>query len=136
MKEITIRSIRQPTEKNMDKDIEWFCSSLGLLGKRDKEKTGLKIFKKILMAKNRGISAEDLSDKVNLSRTTVIHHTKAMIDSGMIIREGSLYELRMRSLQKIVDEIEMDVERTLKSIREIAEDIDREFMLPVRKKSD
>ncbi len=134
MKQITIRSLRQPIEGNIDKDIEWFCDSLGLLGERDKDKTGLKIFKSILMAKNKGISTTDLSEKVNLSRTAVVHHTKAMISSGLIIKEGGMFELRMRSLQKIVDEIELDVERVLKSIREIAEDIDRNIMLPVRER--
>ncbi len=136
MKQITVRSLRQPVEKDMENDIEWFCSSLGLLGKRDKEKTGLKIFKSILKAKNSGISAEDLSEKVNVSRTAVIHHIKTMINSGLIIKEDGMFELRMRSLRKVVDEIELDLERVMKSIREIAEDIDREFMLPVREKRD
>lgn len=136
VKQITIRSLRQPTEEDIDNDIEWFCESLGLLGERDRDKTGLKIFKSILKAKNSGISAEDLSEKANISRTAVIHHTKTMINSGLIVKEGGIFELRMRSLQKVVDEIRLDMERVLKSIREIAEDIDREFMLPVREKRD
>lgn len=135
IKQITIRCLKQPTEGRAHKDIEWFCKSLGLLGERDKDKTGLKIFRSIIEAGDNGITAEELSKKVNISRTAVIHHTKTMINSGLIVKEGGVFELRMRSLQKLVDEIKLDMERVLKSVREIAEDIDRELMLPVRKKS-
>lgn len=132
MKQITIRSLRQPTEESVENDIEWFCSSLGLLGERDKGKTCIRIFKSILMAKGEGISAEGLSEETRLSRTAVIHHVKTMMNSGLVVKDGGIFELRTGNLQKIVDEIELDIERTLKSVREIAEDIDKRMKLPVR----
>lgn len=136
MKQITIRSLRQPREENAENDIKWFCESLGLLGERDKEKTGLKIFKSILMAKDKGISADELSEKIKLSRTAVIHHVKMMMNSGLVIKERDVFELRTNNLQNIVDEIELDIERILKLIRDVAKDIDRKLMLPVRNRTE
>jgi DNA-binding transcriptional ArsR family regulator len=136
MEQITLRSVRQPTEENLDKDIEWFCESLGLLGERDRNKTSLKIFRAILNGSKdeRVVSIEEIAKKAEVSRTAAIHHLKIMKNAGLIIKEGSRYELRVRSLQKLVDEIGLDIERILNSIREIAEDIDREMKLPVRPK--
>ncbi len=135
VKQITIRSLRQPTDSSVNGDIKWFCKSLGLLGERDKEKSGFRIFKAVVGSGERGISADELSGKTGLSRTAVVHHIETMMNAGLVVKEGSIYELRMKSLQKVVDEIKLDIERILKSVRQIAEDIDRELMLPVRKRS-
>jgi len=38
----------------------------------------------------------------------------------------------MRSLQKTVDEIRLDIERVIQTIRDVATDIDKRLNLPVR----
>ena len=40
MEQITVRSLKQPVKEDINEDIEWFCKSLGILGTRDKQKTG------------------------------------------------------------------------------------------------
>lgn len=129
-----IRTTHPPTECDVEKDIEWFCESLGLLGKRDKHKTGLRIFMILIeSSKNKKmVSVNEIAKRAGVTRTTVIHHLKTMKGAGLVVRKNGNYELRMRSLQKIVDEIKLDIERTLNTVREIAEDIDRMLNLPVR----
>lgn len=133
MNEILIRTMKQPAKSDLDGDLKWFCESLGLLGARDKYKTALKIFKAFLIESRNGpITIEDISNHVKISKTAIAHHLNRMKNAGVISKEGSKWELRSHSLQKIVDEIELDIQRTLKSIRQIAEDIDAGLNLPVR----
>lgn len=135
MKEILIRTIKQPKGESMENDLEWFCESLGFLGTRDKNKTAVRVFKAVIEQTEKGSTTIDqVSQKVNMSRTAVVNHLTKMIESGVISREGGKIELRSSSLQKMIDEIKLDVSRTLDSIREIAEAIDEELELPVRRK--
>ena len=48
LKEFTVRKLREPTQKGVDKDIEWVCNSLGFVGKRDQDKTAFKILKALI----------------------------------------------------------------------------------------
>ena len=138
MKQITIRSIRQPVKENLDADIKWFCESFGLLSERDKNRTSLKIFKTLIKGSRNGrnVSIDEISREAEVSRTAVMHHLKVMRSAGLVVKEDNSFELRMRSMQKLVDEIGLDIERILRSIREIAEDIDRRMNLPVRRRID
>ncbi len=77
---------------------------------------------------------EKISRKLDISRTAAAHHITKMRSAGIVVKEGSRLEMRSSSLEKVVDEIGLDIERTLKSIREIAEEIDTEMDLPVRGK--
>lgn len=134
MQQITIRSLKQPVRKGIDCDLEWFCGSLGLLGERDKNKTGLKIFRTILDGSQQAgnASIKEIAQHVAVSRTAAQHHLMHMIDTGLIIRAGKDVELRTPNLQKLVDELGLDIVRILKSVREIAVDIDKELQLEVR----
>ena len=138
MKQITIKNLKQPLENDVNEDIDWFCESLGIFGERDKNKTSVSIFKKIIndSFKGKNASVDSIAEEGKISRTTVMHHINVMKDAGLVVKEGTFFELRARSLQKIVDEIELDIERTLNSIRKIAEDIDNEMALPVRPKKE
>lgn len=131
-----IRRIRKPVSKKTTEDLEWFCRSLGLLGSRDKEKTGLKIFRLLVLAtrEETPLSVDDIVKETKLSRTAVVHHLKTMESLGLIVKESGGYYLREANLEELVDELFLDLERTMKSIREIAEDLDKALKMPVRKK--
>ncbi len=134
MKEITLRVLRPPVEDDIDLDIQWFCRSLGLLGKRDVNNTGFKIFKILLENCKEGctISVNEIAQRVGMTRTGIVHHLNIMRNAGLVINQGTHYELRMRSLQKTVDEIRLDIERVIQTIRDVATDIDKRLNLPVR----
>lgn len=126
MEELTIKNLRPPHEKNLEKDLEWFCNSFGIMRERDKEKSGFRIFKILLESakQNKGLQINEIKDEVELSRTTVVHHLKYLEESGIVIERERRYELRRRSLHKIVDEIEKDILRSINEIKEMAKELD------------
>ncbi|HLD83777.1 MAG TPA: winged helix-turn-helix transcriptional regulator [archaeon] len=134
MEEIVVRRFRPPLQP--DQDMEWFCRSLGLLGNRDKNKTGMKIFVMLVEAskENRAVDADNIAKKVKITRTAVLHHVKAMESEGLVDRRNGDFGLRAHNFQSLVDEIEKDMLRAFDSIREIAEDMDSRMNMPVRKK--
>ena len=134
MEELIIKNLKPLPERDMKKDLEWFCDSFGIIGERDKEKTGFKIFKIILNSTKEGdpLKINDITVKTKLSRTTVIHHLKRMEESGLVIEKKRNYELRMECLHKVVDEIENDILRSLKEIKQIAKDIDEDLEINFR----
>jgi predicted transcriptional regulator len=128
---ITIINIRKPTGKNINQELQWFGSSLGLFGLRDKDKSCFRIFIELLKsAKNRkAMSSNELARQLNLSRGTVIHHINRLMEAGIVVNDHKKYILRVENLQTLVEEIEEDVKRSCKYLREIAQDIDKQLGL-------
>ncbi len=129
--EFVIRRVRIGHKIN---DLEWLCFSLGLISPRDKEKTSMKIFDLLLKAASKGeyLTTDDIAEKIGMTRGAVIHHLNRMLDLGLILQRGGRYTLRTNNLEELVDEIERDIQNTMKIIRKISEDIDRKFKLPTR----
>jgi len=132
--EMIIRRFRPPLRP--EEDMEWFCRSLGLLGKRDRNKTGMKIFAMLVEAAKeyKSVDADVVAQKVKVTRTAVLHHIRTMEDEGLVERGNGGFGLRAHNFRDLVDEIEKDVVRALGSIKEIAEDMDSRMNMPVRKK--
>jgi len=134
MEELTIKNLKPPSKRDIKKDLEWFCDSFGIIGERDKEKTGFKIFKIILDSTKEGnpLKINDITQKTKLSRTTVIHHLRRMEEIGLIVEKRRDYKLRMECLHKVVDEIENDILRSFERIKKIAKDIDEDLEINFR----
>lgn len=124
---ITIVNIRKPTEHNVNQELQWFGSSLGLFNLRDKDKSTFRVFVELLKcAKNEQmISSDELALKLGLSRGTIIHHINKLIESGLVIHEGNRYTLRVDTLKALIEEIEKDMTRALNDLKEVAKEIDR-----------
>jgi len=80
MKRITI-SIEPIPESNTNQEIHWISQALGLFNERDKEKSCHRIFVELIKAKkdNTLLSSQDLADKSNLSRATVLQKRQGKI---------------------------------------------------------
>ncbi len=124
---ITIIKIRQPTQQNLNEELQWFGTSLGLFNLRDKDKSCFRIFIELLKATklNKTISSDELAKKLQLSRGTVVHHINKLMETGLVISEHRGYMLRVNNLSALIDEIEEDMKRTCISLRKIADDIDK-----------
>ncbi len=135
MEELTIKKLKPLPERNLEKDLEWLCDSFGIIRERDKEKTGFKIFKILLKSTKEGDSLRinEITKKIKISRTTVVHHLRYMEECGVIVEKNRNYELRMNSLHEMVDEIERDILRSFDEIRQIAKDIDEDLGIKFRK---
>ncbi len=131
LKQFTIRKLRQPTKKQLDKDIEWICNSFGFITPRDQDKTAFIILKALIKSakKNKGLTSEELAKLAEPTIGSVIYHLKKLIKAGLVVKLGSAYELRMNSLIGTIEEIEKEISLTLADIKQIAEDIDKKVGL-------
>ena len=124
-------NIRKPTQKNVNQELQWLGSSLGLFNIRDKDKSCFRIFIELIKNAKRGIplSSDQLADRLTLSRGTVVHHLNKLLDSGIVIEAERGYILRVSNLRDLIDEVEKDLQRTLNELRDMAEEIDKSLGL-------
>jgi predicted transcriptional regulator len=134
LKQFVIRKLREPTEKQLDKDIEWVCNSFGFITPRDQDKTAFKILKALIkVAKDgKGLTSEELTKLVEPTIGSVIYHLKKLMKAGLVVKLDSTYELRMNSLLTTIEEIEKEVSMTLADIKKVVEDIDNKVGLEHR----
>ncbi|MFO8016187.1 MAG: ArsR family transcriptional regulator [Candidatus Woesearchaeota archaeon] len=128
---ITIVRFRKPVKEDLNEELQYFGNSFGLFGERDKDRSCFRIFIELLKAsrKNKGMTSDGLAYKTGLSRGTVVHHLKRLMDAGLIIYEGGLYFLRAGNLEAVVEEIQKDVNRTIEDLRNTAQKIDEDMGL-------
>jgi len=127
-RKITIINIRKPAPDNVNQELQWLGSSLGLFNLRDKDKSCFRVFIELLKAAKLGrpFSSDELAYRLDLTRGTVIHHINKLMDSGLVIHEAKRIEpIRITKVEDGWNvEVEEDVKRTCKSLRQIAEKID------------
>ena len=128
---ITIVNIRKPAEHNVNQELQWFGSSLGLFNLRDRDKSTFRVFIELLKsAKGRKLlTSDELAAKLSLSRGTIIHHINKLIESGLVIHEGNQYTLRVENLKSLIEEIEKDIKRACDDLKEVAKEIDERLGL-------
>lgn len=123
---ITIVNIRKPAEHNVNRELQWFGSSLGLFNLRDKDKSCFRIFIELLKSakQKNNITSDELALKLSLSRGTIIHHVNKLMESGFVVHERNTYTLRVDNLKSLIDELEKDIRRTCEDLKDIAKEID------------
>lgn len=125
-KRLTIIKVRRSDEGNVNKDLQWVGSSLGLFTIRDKDSSCFRVFI-TLVKKSKGddaMSSDEIAGRLNLSRGTVVHHLTKLIDSGIVVREKEGYLLRENNLQRLIKDLEQDMEAILSELKEVAKNID------------
>ncbi len=134
LKQYVIKQLKEPTEKGLDSDIKWVCSSLGFITSRDHDKTAFKILKALMKSakKGKGMTSEELTKVVEPTIGSVIYHLKKLMKAGLVVKLDSAYELKMNSLLTTIEEIEKEISTTLDGIKTIAEDIDDKIGLEHR----
>ena len=123
---ITIVNIRKPAEHNVNQELQWFGSSLGLFNLRDKDKSTFRLFIELLKSSkaDHPLTSDDLASRLALSRGTIIHHINKLMESGLVIHEGNTYILRVDNLKSLIDEVEKDIKRACDDLKEVAKEID------------
>ena len=119
-------SIRKPVQKNVNQELQWLGSSLGLVNLRDKDKSCFRVFIELIKNAKLGkpLSSDEIAYSLGLSRGTVVHHLNKLLDSGIVVEAERGYILRVSNLRGLIGEVEKDLERTLDELREMAEEID------------
>ena len=131
LQRITIMGIRKPVQKNVNQELQWLGSSLGLFNLRDKDKSCFRVFIELIKNAKLGkpLSSDEIAYSLGLSRGTVIHHLNKLLDSGIAVEAERGYILRVSNLRGLINEVEKDLERTLDELREMAEEIDKSLGL-------
>ena len=124
-------NIRKPVQKNVNQELQWLGSSLGLFNLRDKDKSCFRVFIELIKnaKKNFPVSSDELAYRLGLSRGTVIHHIHRLLDSGIVVQANKGYILRVSTLKELIDEVEKDLRRTCDELKEMAEEIDKSLGL-------
>jgi len=128
---ITIVNIRKPVTRNVNQELQWLGTSLGLFNLRDKDKSCFRIFIELLKAAKvkQPLRSDEIASRANLSRGTVIHHINKLMESGIVVNEGNRYMLRVDNLKSLIDEVEKDIERACDGLKDIASEIDERLGL-------
>jgi len=128
---ITIVNIRRPAEHNVNQELQWFGSSLGLFNLRDKDKSTFRVFIELLKSakSKQTLTSDELAARLSLSRGTIIHHINKLMESGIVIHEGNRYTLRVENLKTLIEEVEKDVRRACDDLKEVAKEIDNRLGL-------
>lgn len=123
---ITIVRLKRPNRTNINQELQWLGTSLGLFSLRDKDKSCFRLFIELLKAakKRESLSSDDLAFRLDLTRGTIVHHLNKLIEAGIVIKEHNKYILRVDSLSQLIDEIRKDVKRTIDDLENIAKEID------------
>ena len=124
---ITIITIRKPAQKNINQELQWLGSSLGLFNLRDKDKSCFRVFIELVKTAktNHPLSSDELAYRLGLSRGTVVHHLHKLLDAGIVVPTERGYILRVNNLQDLIDEVEKDTIRTITDLKKMAREIDR-----------
>lgn len=128
---ITIINIRKPVTHNVNQELQWLGTSLGLFNLRDRDKSCYRIFLELLKAAKtkQPLRSDDIAVRANLSRGTVIHHINKLMESGIVVNDGNRYMLRVDNLKSLIEEVEKDIKRACDDLKEIASEIDERLGL-------
>lgn len=134
LQKFVVKKLRQPTDKVLDKDIEWVCNSLGFVSLRDQDKTAYQIIKALIKtAKNgKGLTSDELTQVVEPTISSVIYHLKKLMKAGLVVKLESRYELRMQSLSATINEIQREINAALEDIKKVSGDVDNSIGLEQR----
>ncbi len=128
---ITIKKIRKPRNQDINQDLQWFFRSLGLFGPRDKNKSCFRLTIVLLksLRSSQGLTSDEISEKVSLSRGTVVHHLHNLMGAGLVVKDRNRYMLKVDNLTELVDDIEHNLLKTMSHLRDVAEEIDNRLEL-------
>ncbi|MDD5253993.1 MAG: winged helix-turn-helix transcriptional regulator [Candidatus Nanoarchaeia archaeon] len=126
---ITIIRTSRPKDPELNQEIQWISSSLGLFGDRDKEKSCFRVFVELVKSnkENNLLSSDEIAERSHLSRGTVIHHLNRLMDAGIVLNHRNRYMLRVNNLESLINQIHRELDDYFRDLRKIAEEIDKKI---------
>ena len=126
---ITIIRVTRPPQRNINDELQWFGTSLGLFCTRDKEKSCFRVFLELLKSAKRHhiLSSDELAVRTNLSRGTVVFHLHKLMEAGLVVPTPEGYILRVNNLQAVVEQLRKDINDSCLELLKIAKEIDEEL---------
>ena len=126
---IVLNRLQLPENWNVNQQLQWFGTSLGLFGIRDRDKSCFRLFIELIKAamERKMFSSDELSERLSLSRGTVVHHLNKLLDSGLVISRKNKYTLSTGSLFELVNKIKNDANEILNELEQVAKELDKQL---------
>lgn len=124
---VTISGIGKPDSANVNDALQWFCKSIGLFSKRDKDNSCFRVFIELFKETKKGkaLSSDEIASRLGLVRGTVVPHLNRMIDSGVAKVEDKRYSLRAKNLRELTSGLKEETCKVLDNIGKVAAEIDK-----------
>jgi len=128
---ITIIRIKKPDQDNINEELQFLGESLGLFNERDKDKSCFRIFIILINSLRKGIkvTSDEIADKTNLTRGTVIHHLNRLMESGIVVSQKNYYMLAVDNMEELVDLVKNNLVKTFDNLKPTARSIDKRLEL-------
>lgn len=126
---IRIRRVEKPLDKNLERDLNWICRSFGFCGPGKQKSIAGDIFKEIVRESQdgHGITSTEIARDIEMSRGAVINHLNNLLETGLIAKRGTRYELRSANLSRTIREIQRDMLRVFEDLEDMADEIDEQL---------
>jgi predicted transcriptional regulator len=123
---VTVVKIRKEASGNVNQELQWLGNSLGLFNLRDKDSSCFRVFITLVKRakRNTPVTSDDVADRLNLSRGTVVHHLNKLRNSGIVVKERNGYLLREANLQDMIKDLQRDMEGVFSQLKDVAKEID------------
>ncbi len=126
-KKITLIRSRAGEMDSVNDALQWIGVSLGLVSLRDRDRSCFRIFIELLkMARlNSGLTSDELAEKLNLSRGTVVHHLNTLMERGIVSHVKNEYHLREKNLESLIDALNRDADSIWEELKRVSAYIDK-----------
>ena len=123
---IILQHVRHNPQENINRELQWLGSSLGLFNLRDKDSSCFRVFITLVKKSKRDetLSSDDIAEQLHLSRGTVVHHLTKLMNSGIVVREKEGYLLRENTLRQVIQDMRQEMERMFAEMETVAKEID------------
>lgn len=122
-------SIQDADEQELQKEIECFCRTLRILTQRDIDGTVAVVFRSMFVEGREPIGSSKLAKLTKLNRVTIIHHLQRLEQMGLVEHVDRRYRLKVSDFSEVVEQMRAEMERAFKEAEELAQELDRQFML-------
>ncbi len=129
--QVVIRRVEQPFSHQLDDEFNWLLQCLGFFEPIDKGKTAASVFKELVKSteQHKALTSTELADRIGMSRGAVINHLNNLLRSGLILKHGSKYFARSKSMQRTIKELQDEIDLVFKRMEKTAKELDEEMGL-------
>jgi predicted transcriptional regulator len=123
--------MKKPDQEHINDELKFLGESLGLFSERDKDKSCFRIFIVLIKALKTGhkLTSDEIADKTDLTRGTVIHHLNRLMESGIVVSQRNYYMLAVDSMEDLVELVKNNLVKTFDHLKPIDRNIDKKLEL-------
>jgi len=124
-----IRIRKNPSETNINEELQWLGNSLGLFNLRDRDSSCFRVFITLVKTTKQDapLSSDEIAQRLHLTRGTAVHHLTKLMESGIVVRVQGGYLLREARLSNIINDLKRDTETAFIELQHVAKEIDEKL---------